>query len=149
MNDPAHNPYSAPKAGLAEAVDVAGPRPRVIGIAVVLLWIDLALGLISTLIDIMWVDRLQVQGLVFALGWAAAWTALFAFLNFRIWAGQRWARTMTLVLVILSVLAELGAATESGLSAMKLAFDITGFVLDAVALALLLGPGRAWFDRLD
>ena len=116
MDEPAHNPYSAPKASLGGGRDAAGPRPRVIVIAVTLLWIDLALGVISTLIDFVWVDRPQAEGLVFALGWTAAWTAFFAFLNFRIWAGQRWARTMTLVLVILSVLAELGAAINSSLS---------------------------------
>jgi hypothetical protein len=147
-SDP-NNPYAPPKAALKDPSETEG-QPRVVRIAVTLLWIELGLSVVSALTDLLITDVPASGDLVFSIAWSGAWIALAAFLNLKIAAGYRWARTLTLVLAVLGTLGMLGSIVTQGMPVADLAFGIVGTALDAAALVLLYrSSARGWFGRLD
>jgi hypothetical protein len=146
MNSSQTNPYAPPKAVVSDATD--GPprvRPRAVKIAVALLWVEFLLALVirvlssditvgtseaeyKFLADIFWVTQVAV----------AAW------INVKIWQGRNWARIVALVLTVLAFLWLPAIFHEGALSA---ALSFSMLALDVVAMILVFGPGRDWFQR--
>jgi len=139
--------YSAPKTELGNTqLEDRGPTPPRVVIALRLLWLSLALGLVVAAISMKEVKdtgRLALYLLFYVL-----FLLLNGFILLRIARGHDWARVTYLVLFAggLAVLFALEPPPNQG--ALEQALNVAGMVLDATALYLLFAkPGSEWFAR--
>lgn len=137
------NPYSPPKTAVRDAMRtrLLAERPRQIVHATALLWISLALTLVSAL--------LQIQASNWSLwGPLALWSfalALASAMNVAVWRGRNWARVLYALLMILTVVT-LPLERQPPPTAIENALDAITFVVDLVILYLMFTkPGSLWF----
>jgi hypothetical protein len=142
-----HNPYSPPKTLVTDAP--GGPpvvRPRVVVIAVALLWIEFTLNFVVLALD--WEYQRGDAPMVFVIGLHAVFIALSALINYKIWQGRNWARIFALTWVLIGVAfytPEVSSELTRAPAATSLGF--LQLLLDLVALYLVFIPGRHWFTR--
>ena len=144
------NPYAPPKAVVADEPEQVIPRPRVVTVAVWMLWIEVALSSLSALLRMGYSSQAVV--VISVLIGAVLLQGLSALLIYKIWKGRNWARITYLVLTLLAILAwfQMAAALPNGVKfvpAVETLLPLVGTTLDVVALFLLFVPGRAWFRR--
>jgi hypothetical protein len=141
-----HNPYSAPRSVVSDTPAPPMERPRVVVIAVALLWTEVALGLLDSALD--WNYVTAENPAMFVLIVDAVFLALSILVNIKIWQGRNWARIVALVLTILAVV---GYAPQIDAEFARAPFiavlGMLELLLDAVALYLVFIPGRHWFAR--
>ena len=139
-----HNPYSAPRSAVTDTPLPPMERPRVVVIAVALLWTEVALGLLESLLD--WKHVTAGEAATFVLIVDGVFLVLSVLINLMIWRGRNWARIVALVLTVLGVV---GFAPVIGAEFARAPFvTVLGMIellLDAVALYLVFVPGRQWF----
>ena len=144
------NPYAPPQAVVADEPEQVMPRPRVVTVAVWMLWIEVALSSLSALLRMQYSSDTVV--VVYVLIGAVLLQGLSALLIYKIWKGRNWARITYLVLTLLALLSwiQMAAAIPNGVKfvpAVETILPLAGTILDLVALYLLFVPGRAWFRR--
>ena len=141
-----HNPYSAPRSAVTDMPPAPMERPRVVVIAVALLWTEVALGLLESLLD--WKHLAADESATFVLIFDTLFVGLSVLINIMIWRGRNWARIVALVLTIFAVV---GFAPVIGAEFARAPFvTVLGMVellLDVIALYLVFVPGRQWFAR--
>jgi hypothetical protein len=149
------DPYKAPKAQVAD-VDV-GPdlasRPASVTLACRLLWVTLALGVLSLVPEVrtgLWVGLEKTPGaVVFMVGFVAAMTLIEAWLIRLVARRHGWARWALLVYLIvgwLMTFSDFSVSIEQGMIAVVI--DLVCGVAEMVAAGLLfLSAGRMWFHR--
>ena len=144
-----HNPYSPPRAEVGDVQDRPGgeprPRPRAIGFAVVLLILETAVGVGSFFLP---EKMAELAGDFWSLGGIVAlFVGVSAYLIYRVWRGDNWARYVFLFLTAISLINFNEIAVDLTGRPIGLGIDIATFTLDAAAVILLFGPGRDWFRR--
>jgi len=121
-------------------------RPRVVVIAVALLWTEVALGLLESLLD--WENLTANDSARFGLIVDVLFVGLSVLINIMVWRGRNWARIVGLVLTILGVV---GFAPVVGAEFARAPFVtllvMVELLLDVIALYLVFVPGRQWFAR--
>ena len=141
-----HNPYSAPRSAVTDTPLPPKERPRVVVIAVALLWTEVALGLLNSLLD--WEYLNADTPAAFVLIVQGVFVALSVLINVMIWRGRNWARIVALVLTILGVA---GYAPQIGAdfarAPLMAVLGMVELLLDIIALYLVFVPGRQWFAR--
>ena len=141
-----HNPYSAPRSAVTDALAPPMERPRVVVIAVALLWTEVALGLLESLLD--WRNLMASDSARFGLIVDVLFVGLSVLINIMVWRGRNWARIVGLVLTILGVV---GFAPVVGAEFARAPFVtllvMVELLLDVIALYLVFVPGRQWFAR--
>jgi hypothetical protein len=141
------NPYSPPKAPVADAPIAELPRPRNVRVAVWLLWIsvvlNIAAGVIATVSTSSAIDGLAG---ILTLSTVCAIAFGLAFWIFgAIARGRRWARIVGTAIVLL-LFADMAGAGFSGIPLLSALTYLVEFSLQAVAVALLFTPSaNAWF----
>jgi len=146
------NPYAPPQAVVQDAPDVALPlpQPHAVTVAVWMLWIEVALSTLSSLIRMGSVrETIAVIAILFG---AVLFQGLSALLILKIWQGRNWARITYLVLMLLGILSliQMAATFPVGVQyvpGIEALLTFIGMTLDLVAMYLLFVPGRAWFRR--
>jgi hypothetical protein len=141
-----HNPYSAPRSIVTDTPPPPMERPRVVVIAVALLWTEVALGLLESLLD--WENLTANDSARFGLIVDVLFVGLSVLINIMVWRGRNWARIVGLVLTILGVV---GFAPVVGAEFARAPFVtllvMVELLLDVIALYLVFVPGRQWFAR--
>ena len=141
-----HNPYSAPRSAVTDTPPPPMERPRVVVIAVALLWTEVALGLLESLLD--WKNLMANESARFGLIVDVLFVGLSVLINIMIWRGRNWARIVALVLTMLAVV---GFAPVIGVEFARAPFvtllGMSEMLLDVIALYLVFVPGRQWFAR--
>jgi hypothetical protein len=141
-----HNPYSAPRSIVTDTPPPPRERPRVVVIAVALLWTEVALGLLESLLD--WENLTANDSARFGLIVDVLFVGLSVLINIMVWRGRNWARIVGLVLTILGVV---GFAPVVGAEFARAPFVtllvMVELLLDVIALYLVFVPGRQWFAR--
>ncbi len=146
--------------------DSKGPAPASVQNAVKLIWVGVALNLISTLLTFTMIDDLidtaienagtgagaldrdaaragVIAGLVFGLVVSVALTALFAYF---IGKGANWARIVYTVLGVIGVI--FGLLSLGGQPAVLLVLALVGLVITIAVLVLLYRPeSNAYFKK--
>ena len=145
------NPYSAPKAPVADPALVPVERPRAVTRAVHLLWISLVIG-VAAGIDSFGDTPNDVTSRAVTIVFEAFWFGIPAWLIFKLARGRRWARTTYTILAVISY----GLLALSWTETMKhLAEEPYQVVLligaastELIALYLLFTkPSNQWFER--
>ena len=124
-------------------------KPGTIGLAVKLLWVSLAVGLVRILLDF---AHLSALGKAAFTGFVLVFTlALMAWLIYKISAGKNWARITYLVLFLLGFLPTLPVMlTEFSRSPLVAILTVVQVGLQVYALFLLFTkPVGAWFRKVD
>jgi len=141
-----HNPYSAPRSTVTDTPPPPMERPRVVIIAVALLWTEVALGLLESLLD--WKNLMASESARFGLIVDVLFVGLSVLINIMIWRGRNWARIVALVLTMLAVV---GFAPVVGVEFARAPIvtllGMSEMLLDVIALYLVFVPGRQWFAR--
>jgi len=122
-------------------------KPKSVGIAVILLWASLAIGLIRALMAFFGASTAAPAGyanLVLVVAFA-----LIAFLIFMISAGKNWARIAFLVLFLVGLLPMLPLILdEFSRSPLVGTLSTAQIVMQVYALFLLFTqPGASWFRK--
>lgn len=141
-----HNPYSAPRSAVTDSPPPPMGRPRIVGIAVALLWTEVALGLLDSLLDWKQVTTGEAAPVVLIVD--VVFVGLSVLINIMIWRGRNWARIVALVLTMLGVVSlapVIGA--EFARAPFVTVLVMIELLLDAIALYLVFVPGRQWFAR--
>jgi hypothetical protein len=143
----AHNPYSAPTTTVADvSADPPMQRPRVVAIAVYLLWAEFTLGLLDSVLD--WKYTRAQEYYQVSVGFDVVFVILSIWLNWKIWQGRNWARIVALVLVAYSVVSFLPQISASFQRTVLISTLFTvELLLDVAAMYLVFFPGRRWFAR--
>jgi hypothetical protein len=145
------NPYSAPKAPVADPILVPLERPRVVTRAVHLLWISLLIGIAGALAGLDEVAP-DLGSRIAVLVFDGVWLGINAWLIFKLARGRRWART-TYVLVAAFSYVVLAYSWPEAMKRMQdepyeLVTMIAGIVTELVALYLLFTKASsAWFAQ--
>ncbi|MEO7404206.1 MAG: hypothetical protein ABIU95_11115 [Burkholderiales bacterium] len=143
------NPYAPPEATLKDPPDkrAVAEQPRVVRLAVVLLWISLALSLPT-----LWFDG-QRGGADFSLPLTIAFIVVFGGLGVMlivfISRGSHWARMAYLMLTMFTI-AILGSTWRQliGDGYGELVMNAASLAFELVALYLIFTkPGKLWFRR--
>lgn len=145
------NPYSAPKASVADPVLVPVERPRVVLRAVQLLWVSFVLTSVSTFADVKlqsYDDAVSIAILAFTL----VWFGTTAWLIFKLARGRSWARTAYLILALISygLVAFLWNESLADYLAQpyQTTLDVLALLTELVALYLLFTkPANRWFAQ--
>ena len=151
-----HNPYQPPKANPGDGVMAeAGPRPRAVDIALVLLAINILFGLVGAIGAWSAVNQAMISGLDWLLQWVRL--GVLVWMCFAIARGRNWARIVLLLLTALglfNLVATMVATSRMMPIGMLFADDhmrllilVFPALLPCVALYLLFFPGRSWFER--
>lgn len=143
----ARNPYSAPRTEVADvSPDPPMARPRVVVVAVILLWTEFVLGIVDTVLD--WKSIRAQEYYQVSIAFGVVLMGVSVWIYWKIWQGRNWARIVALVLVAMTVL---GFATQISESFARSALISTLYclelLLDLVAMYLVFFPGRRWFAR--
>jgi hypothetical protein len=121
-------------------------RPRVVVIAVALLWTEVTLGLLESLLD--WKNLTANDSARFGLIVDVLFVGISVLINIMIWRGRNWARIVALVLTLLAVV---GFAPVIGVEFARAPFvtvlGMSELLLDVIAVYLVFVPGRRWFAR--
>ena len=151
----AQNPYEAPEAQLADPIPAEVPRPAEVARACRILWISLAVSVVTLLPSIRgqwWVPQSgeDVPGVAaVSIGFALVMFVLSAWLIAKTGRGLNWARWTLLVFFAFGWLFLLTdfprSITETPLAALA---DTLICAAEAWACLLLFrNPGAAWFTR--
>lgn len=144
-----------------------GPTPRSVNLAVILLFVQAALGLASLVLVPDTVDKMMAleppppgedaettkmveqTALGFGITFAIIVAGLTVFLSLLARQGRNWARIVLIVFIIiaLSVTPFNLAGVASGVGGpLNLAFDLPALAINVLVLVLLLRrPARSWF----
>ena len=122
-------------------------KPRSVTLAVMLLWISLAIGVIKMPFDPAGMKAVPFPALVWSI--AAAIMAFFCVLIFMISSGRNWARITFLVLFLLGLLVGLpGVMAEFQRAPMLALVSVAASVMQLWAVILLFtSPGKGWFGK--
>lgn len=121
-------------------------RPKIVVIAVILLWTELTLGLLDSALD--WNFTRAQEYYQVSVGFDALFVVISVWLNYKIWQGRNWARIVALVLTVYAVLSFLpGISASFARSALISTLYCIEVLLDMVAMYLVFIPGRRWFAR--
>ena len=141
-----HNPYSAPRSTVTDTPSPPMERPRVVVIAVALLWTEVALGLLESLLD--WKHLTSDDSATFVMIVDLLFVGLSVLINIMIWRGRNWARIVALVLTVLAVV---GFAPVVGVefarAPLVTLLGLGELLLDVIAMYMVFVPGRQWFAR--
>jgi hypothetical protein len=151
-----NNPYSPPKAAVADPTGDANAeslrRPSSVTAALALLAIPLATGIGRNVLA--WMGASGTSMSIAQRVGQVCGVAFAVWVYYKIAQGRNWARILLLVLI--SLVGVFMAATwkltmnrisTGEVSGLGVLIQILSVILDAVALYLLFGPGRAWFRR--
>jgi hypothetical protein len=149
----ATNPYSAPKAVVADPKLVAVERPRVVTRAVALLWISFLAALVSSYLDVAFPEDAGADSVwigIFVI--TTIWLAVVAWLIFKLARGRNWARFLYLILAVLSygllAFAWQEFAADFRNEPVKAAVGVAGMTMELVAMYLLFTkPANAWYAQ--
>jgi len=145
-----HNPYAPPKAVVADPVIDPAPfsRPHEVTLAARLLWVALALGALSFMVDSVRAasgGSLPLAAVVISL----LTLGLLGWLTHKIAHGRNWARIVFLIMFVVGVpifFLQLPAMLERSVFATAISVAIS--ILQIVALYLVfIGVGARWFRR--
>ena len=127
-------------------------RPRSVTVAVAILCVVLAYGLISGIVSTATrtvppgFDPRMVREIAYAGG--VVGIAINAFFVYKIFKRRNWARIIYLVFYVLGVILSVRSLLTLHHSSVLVVLMVIGFMAQAVALVLLFtGDGRAWFRR--
>ncbi len=140
------NPYSPPTASVADPPPGAPlVRPVVVRRAVQLLWISFGGGFLGGIFH-----AGPSEPWTITLGFMAAFGSILAWLIVKIAGRRNWARITYLILAVVSDVDSVSSLPSSRdlyhAYPGVLVLDISGLVLEAVALCLLFTrPANAWF----
>jgi hypothetical protein len=140
-----HNPYSPPQTEVREPInpDDAGPRPRQVTWAVQCFWVELALGVPQTALQI--ANGQIRQYIVATLILIGVISASEALVIYKISTRSNWARYVALVCTVLGTMIWISSARAAASSA-SIALNVIATLLDIAALYLLFTrPGKDWF----
>jgi len=154
MND---NPYTPPRVEVADIEHAMPTRPRVVTIAVSLLWVSAACSLPSLAFELseipLGVSVLQTV-LVGLIGLLAAF-AISWFLNGAAWKGRNWSRwalgilTAVSTLALILILSRLPRLNPDLMPRHVVAQYVAQTVMNIIAVAMLCSPGaNAWFRAM-
>ena len=155
MTDSQHNPYAPPRAPVDESsVATAANAPAPVKLAMKLLWISFFLTFVELALD--WdyytggdeLRNLHDFESIFVWVFTAALIVLQVWIYFNIAIGRNWARIVFLVLTLVgSPLAVLDMPEMVRRSPVAAGVTVVDLVIVAIALYLLVFPGRAWFRQ--
>jgi len=119
-------------------------RPPSVERAVKLLWIAVAIGVVSSVLTFMLIGGPTLGGLVAAV----IGLAITAFLITKIGEGRHWARIVLLVLFVLGVAGFfLGSGLSFDIAPVLSVVGLVQLAIEAYALYLLFAPpGGDWFN---
>jgi len=145
------SPYAPPQATVADATPSAPPPPRPDGIdrAVTLIWIDFAIGITASVLQL---AKLKAGvGLAMVGGIYLATFAFSAWVYIGVGNGRHWARAAYFILIVLSflgtcimLLRHLRPGDAQSTLDILLTLISLGLEIDVVVL-LLSRPVREWF----
>lgn len=141
------NPYAPPQAPVADAALPPMDKPEQVSRAVMLFWISLGLGVISTAFQ--WEYLTSLAGVGFALYVQAFTVAIYSWLIYKISRGRNWARITFLVLLLIGIipfLSQLPLLFARSPAAGVIAFGQSALQIWALYL-VFSEPGRRWFRR--
>ncbi len=144
----AHNPYSAPNTTVADvSAEPPMERPRIVVIAVMLLWTEFTLGLLDSVLG--WKDSRAAQKFwEFSIVISAIFVIISVWINIKVWQGRNWARIVALVLTGFAVISFAPQMSASfARSALLSTLYCIEILLDVAAMILVFGPGRRWFAQ--
>jgi len=128
---------------------IAASKPKAVGIAVLLLWLALGIGLVTSVVRLSHMALPVSEALMYSiLAIAFAVIALFIYMISR---GRNWARITYLVLMLLGMLKtvpSLISAIDRAPGAGILSATVVAAQLVAIAL-LFTGSSNAWFRRRE
>ena len=122
-------------------------RPLRVSTAVTLLWASLALGIVTSLLDVRFLTSVAAPG--FTVGILVVVFLVTAWLVVKISAGRNWARLTFLVLFLVGAVPyALSLAAMFERRALAGAVSVVQFALQICALYLIFTrPGADWFSR--
>jgi hypothetical protein len=151
------NPYAPPQAVVADPrieYDLS-TRPREVNVAVKLLWIGFALGVLASLLNWQYAIA-KTSWLYFVLGQAFG-VAIGVWFIHKIATGRNWMRILFLIFMIIAVVGLLAALLWAPLREVYaeaftrnsfIALRIVPYVLQLAALVLVYTrPARIWFTQ--
>jgi len=144
-----HNPYTPPSSSVADISEAdAIPRPRSVVIAVALFVTDLVLGVAMFCYLVLGNEAIRnLPGVVaMSMIFLVLGCAISALLIWKIWQGKNWARIVWVIFSVLTLLSML-LPNDNAVMPDTPWFDAATRLIDLVALFLVFGPGRAWFQR--
>ena len=127
--------------------DQQSGKPRSVTLAVTLLWVSLAIGVIKAPFDPAGLNAVPYPAIVWSV--AAVIMAFFCLLIFKISAGRNWARVTFLVIFLLGlVLGVPGLMAEFQRAPVLALVSIAASVMQLWAVILLFtSPGKNWFGK--
>jgi hypothetical protein len=145
------NLYEPPAAPVADPAETFGDRPAQVAWAVWLMWVSVAVGVISTVVQYTGVFNLYMVVLV--LAGSAGRTAIAAWLILKTSARRNWARILLLLWFLYAIgvivwrwQVYIGSFTAG--PRLATATWVIKSVLDCVALILLFTPAaNRWFKQ--
>lgn len=125
--------------------DAQAGKPRSVTLAVTLLWISFAIGLIRMLVDPSGLKAVPFPAIVWPI--AAVITAFFCLIIFKIAAGRNWARITFLVVFLVSLVLGLPALMAEFLRnpAFGLLSVVSSLMQLCAVILLFTSPGKSWF----
>ena len=142
-----HNPYSAPTTAVADvSPDPPMERPRIVVVAVMMLWTEFTLGLLDSVLD--WKVMRAQEFWQYSVTISAVFVVISIWINYKVWQGRNWARIVALVFTVLAVVSFVPQFSEAfARSKLISTLYCIEILLDVVAMCLVFGPGRRWFAR--
>jgi hypothetical protein len=142
------NPYAPPKAVVSDSPEPPRVRSRAVKIAVALLWTELALVIVSWVLDSdVTMGTLKAEYKLYTDIVMLIIVAISVWINIKVWQGRNWARIVALVLTILALPSLLSLPTMFREDALSAVLDLASITLDVAAMILIFGPGADWFRR--
>ena len=127
--------------------DQQSGKPRSVTLAVTLLWVSLAIGVIKAPFDPAGLNAVPFPAIVWSV--AAVIMAFFCLLILKISSGRNWARVTFLVIFLLGlVLGVPGLMAEFQRAPVLALVSVAASVMQLWAVILLFtSPGKGWFGK--
>lgn len=152
MSEVQNSPYAPPRASVEDQVSGPAPeRPPVVDRAVMLLWTGLAIGVLSTLYNLVRPMAIQRGApLALGMGFAVVGFAVSIWIYLAIARGRNWARILYLIFTIFSLLGLVYSFFALAMfGSVRLVFALVGTVLHCyVSYLLLTAAAREWFQAV-
>lgn len=139
--------FAPPDAHVADIEAPAGPPPRPVVHATILLWIGYATGFVLAYWTL---ERMPATGArPFVIGVQAVFMALIAGLYVAIYRGRNWARIVFVLVEAVGVYSLMRSPHPFGSNALEAVGHGVGWLTSLTAMVLLFAPAasRDWFAR--